>query len=182
MFNYLKFFGISLIAAFGLFFASTVFATETSAAEFDNDGVEEVVAEFDLNKNEAQETTFINENGEQVTVGIIPVESDEISALSTSTHPIKLGNSSFKAYWYTAAINMSYYIDINRTSTSTRITNARDLYVLGVGYSISRDYWGFSSSKASFEGTATMYGGLLSLNVYLTSTVSGSTLTIKAKA
>ena len=77
---------------------------------------------------------------------------------------------------------MSYYIDINRTSSSTRITKAYDLHYIGLGYTISQNYWDSNSTSAAFEGVATIYGGWLNLNIFLKSIVSEDTLNIKVRA
>lgn len=194
MVNFLKVFGSSLAVAFGVFLISGLFSTQVHASEFESEEAEEILAEFDLTKNAVQEKTFINENGEEATIGIVPISSSDdlvgdsnsggygIMAINNNTYTLKYGTTTFKAYYYTAAINMSYRININRTTTSTKITSAYDLSILGVGYSISQNYWGRTSTRAAYEGTATLYGGYASLNVYLISTVSGSKLTIKAKA
>lgn len=51
-------------------------------------------------------------------------EVDNISALfiNNCTTPISTGNSTFKIYTYTGAVNISYHIKVNRTSSGSRIT------------------------------------------------------------
>lgn len=136
---------------------------------------------FDLNKNQKQEFTFIDENGEKVTYGAEPVITEE-QITPFANHTIGMGKSTWKIYWYNGAVNMSYYIDINRTSSSTRITNAYDLSVNLIGYTESNRSFGFTSSKAEYSGTAVLFNFLGSLSIRLTATVSGNTLTTKAKA
>ena len=85
-----------------------------------------VEATFDLDKNEKQEVTYMNDSGEEVTFGIEPVieEGDNISVLciNNCTTPISTGNSTFKIYTYTRAVNISSHIKVNRTSSGSRIT------------------------------------------------------------
>lgn len=162
-----------------LFIFALGFAPGAHAFEEEDDNVTEAFANFDLSKNEIQEHTFIDESGKEVTIGIEPIIEE--GAMGTFT-TLPMGRSTWNVYWYTGAVNQSYKINVNRTSTSTRITNAYDLNFSGIGYSITRDAFWFNNSQAAFEGTATIYGGFFSMNIYLKSSVSGNTLTVDVRA
>lgn len=169
---------LSVVAVFSVLLFSSIFVQKASASELTDVDVDEVVKNFDLSKFETQEETFIDENGQEVTIGIEP----EIGITPYSTETLPMGKSTWKIYWYTAVVNQFYRIDVNRTSSSTKITNAYDLDVSGIGYSITQTYFGHTSSSAAFEGVAALWTGAFSYNIYLKSSVSGDTLTIKVKA
>lgn len=84
---------------------------------------------FDLQSNEVQEEVITDENGNYVgTIGIEPVPT-----MSTLSSSVGYGNSTFKIYWYTAAVNLSYYINVYRSSVSpgySKITAAYDEWFL----------------------------------------------------
>lgn len=170
---------LSVAAAFSVLLFSSIIVQQASASELTDP--DEVVKNFDLLKFETQEQTFTDENGREVTIGIEPIKSEsEITPFGTETLP--MGTSTWNVYWYIGVVNQSYKIDVNRTSSSTKITNAYDLSVSGVGYSITQTYWGYTSSTAAFEGVASLWTGGFSYNIYLRSSVSGNTLTITAKS
>lgn len=172
------------MVALALFASLTMLGSKASAATNDPIDLLPVVPEsvdFDLSKSEKQEFTFINENGEEVVYGAEPVVvEDEVNLFGTQK--IGMGKSTWKIYWYTGAVNMAYYIDVNRTSSSTKITKAYSLSVNLVGYTESNRQFGYTSSKAEYSGTAVLFNSIGSLSIRLTATVSGSTLTTKAKA
>lgn len=145
---------------------------------------------FDLSKPEKQEVTYVNEAGEEVTFGIEPIMIDEelstlidFPCITNCSSPIDMGRSTWKIYSYSGAINMSYRIDINRTSSGASITDAYDLSVNLIGYSEDNRRFVYSSKKAEYSGTAVLAKYLpVSLSIMLIAEVNGSTLTTKAKS
>lgn len=147
-------------------------------------GIPESVG-FDLTKLEKQEFTYIDENGDIATYGAEPVVADENEGAFSifGTYPISNGISTWKIYHYSGAINMSYRIKINRSSSSTVITDAYDLSVTLIGYSESDRYFGFTSSNAEYSATATLAKILpFSFTIWLKASVDGDTLTTRAKS
>lgn len=136
--------------------------------------------------------TFIDENGEEVVYGVEPVyieetepvldDSGEIGTLENirRTSTIGFGNSTWKIYVYSGSINMEYYINVSRTSSSTSITRAYDLWVLFLGYTENNRDFVFNSRRAEYTSTAHLFNSLASLSIRLTAEVSGSTLTTSA--
>jgi len=149
--------------------------------------------EFDLTKAEKQEFVFIGENGEEVTYGAEPIiyelddsvkdSGEEMGILSnlTRTNTIKLGTSTWKIYIYSGSINMEYFINVSRTSSSTKITRAYDLWTMFIGYTENNRKFTFSSSRAEYTATANLFNSFASVSIRLTASVSGSTLTTSAK-
>ncbi|MFC4713426.1 DUF5626 family protein [Planococcus dechangensis] len=149
--------------------------------------------EFDLTKAEKQEFVFIGENGEEVTYGAEPViyelddsvinSGGDIGILSnlTRTNTIKLGTSTWKIYIYSGSINMEYFINVSRTSSSTKITRAYDLWTMFVGYTENNRKFTFTSTRAEYTSTANLFNSFASISIRLTASVSGSTLTTSAK-
>jgi hypothetical protein len=141
-------------------------------------------AEFDLTKGVAQEVSYIDANGNKVTMGAEPEEvADETGKfLPMSTKTLPKGTSSWHIYWYTGSINMSYHIKVKRTSSYTHITSAYNLSITMIGYTESNRHFGHTNTTATYTGTAVIYGGWASISCMLKSHVSGSKLTITARA
>lgn len=158
-----------------------------SAANVDVPLDEELVStEFDLTKLEKQEVTYVNENGEKVVHGIEPIIEDTdkkgvISPLS-STKPIQSGNSTWKIYWYVGTANMSFNIDVYRSGTSARITNAYNLSIILIGYSENNRSFTWGSNKAEYTGTAVLFNAYASLPLRLTAEIKGTNLVTSAQA
>lgn len=99
---------------------------------------EEIELKADLNEigtNGYAKEDFFDDKGEYI--GMLAVElvnnaEDEIGILAT---PIKTGNSTFKIYWYAAAYNLHYYVDVHRPTgliTFIYINRVRDEFALFV--------------------------------------------------
>ena len=189
MIDFKKFLKInSLVIVINVLFVSFFLSSFNVSAEMNGSILSEDVPEsvdFDLTKNEVQEFTFTDEDGNEVTFGVEPVELPEenegqISTLGTET--ISMGTSTWKIYHYSGAINMSYYIDIDRTSSNTSITDAYDLSVTLIEYTErNREFW-FDSSKAEYTASAALFNSLVSITIWLKASVSGDTLTTSAKS
>jgi len=139
--------------------------------------------DFDLSKNENQEFTFIDENGDEVTFGAEPVLEENEGGYSTlATYPISSGYSTWKIYHYSGAINMSYYIKIYRSGSTSKITDAYNLSVTLIGYTERNKSFWFTPLKAEYSGSAALFNSVLSISIRLTATVSRSTLTTSAQS
>lgn len=202
-----KYFKVTLVMVLTLF-SILSFSSVTNAKEHTKKENEKSVAistlpeeaSFDLSKPEKQEVTYVNENGEEITFGIEPIQEESTTELNeqnqlnvkplanllcvdncTSTLP--LGTSTWKIYSYSGAVNMSYRIEVYRTSSSSSIRRAYDLSVTLIGYSESNRYFGFTSKQAEYSATVTLAKYLpVSLTVWLKAEVSGSTLTTRVKS
>ncbi|MCC9023040.1 DUF5626 family protein [Bacillus nakamurai] len=111
---------------------STTFEHTSKAAEMSQQPVlpEKEVA-FDMDLNEPQEQKVFDDNGKYVgTLGIIPEETkDEFSTMGT--YPVPVGTTTFKIYWNTGVVNLSYRIKVNRPKPKkvisySKITKAWD--------------------------------------------------------
>lgn len=94
---------------------------------------------FNLNSNTPQEEDVYDDEGKYVgTMGIVPVSTSTSSNASggfhtMGTYPVKEGSSTFKIYWKTGVINLSYRINISRPKglfTKAKITKAYDKWHL----------------------------------------------------
>ncbi|WP_146551788.1 MULTISPECIES: DUF5626 family protein [Rummeliibacillus] len=182
--KFIKLFVVALSFAVGI----TLLSPDLLASAKTNDENELVTDQdseikIDLSNGNTQESTYVDENGTKVTFGAEPeLEDNEGVIMPLSTETLPSGTSKWHIYWYSGAVNMSYHIKVKRTSSSTKILDAYDLSVSSFGYSLSDTSFTHTSKKAEYSATATIYTGLFSLNVYLKASVSGKTLTIKAKA
>ncbi|MER2460384.1 DUF5626 family protein [Bacillus subtilis] len=86
---------------------------------------------FDLDSTKPQEQKVFDDNGNYVgTMGIIPEETkDEFDTMGT--YPVPVGTTTFKIYWNTAVVNLSYRIKVNRPKPKkvisySKITKAWD--------------------------------------------------------
>lgn len=183
----------SLIIIFALCVSFIIPSDEVSAAEID-DSTSTVLSDipesvdFDLTKNEKQEFTFVDDEGNEVTYGAEPVSENVLPSdnnhviLPMASYPISSGKSTWHIYHYSGAINMSYYITISRSGSTAKITNAYNLSVTLIGYSENNRQFGFTSKKAEYTGSAILFNAFLSLSIRLTATVSGTTLKTSAKS
>ncbi|HHW36540.1 MAG TPA: DUF5626 family protein [Bacillales bacterium] len=77
-----------------------------------------IEAEFDLSKNEPQEVTYVNEDGEEVTISIEPVEDGPIS-LNSHTFPYGTTRYAVRATsgYTTMGFDVNVYVpsDINQS-------------------------------------------------------------------
>jgi hypothetical protein len=164
----------------------TSFSPQSVAAEGNAYGkLKKQEMKFDLTKNEKQEFRYVDENGEEVIYGAEPVlfnEGEELTINSNLTrqNPISYGSSTWKIYVYSGSINMSYYINIYRTSYSTKITDAYDLWTAFIGYTENNVVFGHTSTKAEYTSSANLFNSWASIRIRLTATVSGGTLTTSA--
>ena len=94
---------------------------------------------FDLNSDILQEEDVYDDEGKYIgTIGIEPLETSDSSEDSggfhtMGTYPVKEGTSTFKIYWRTGVINLSYRINISRPTglfTKAKITKAYDKWHL----------------------------------------------------
>ncbi|MFO3790696.1 DUF5626 family protein [Bacillus mojavensis] len=111
---------------------STTFENTSKAAEMPQQPVlpEKEVA-FDMDSTKPQEQKIYDDNGKYVgTMGIIPEKTeDEFSTMGT--YPVPVGTTTFKIYWNTGVINLSYRIKVSRPKPKkvisySKITKAWD--------------------------------------------------------
>lgn len=124
-------------------FASPLENTDTPSVTVTSEPSSEELS-FDLTKHVKQEQTVIV-NGQECTIGIEPVGT-------TPRGIYDLSDGQWKIYWYAAAINARYYIDI----VDGEIVDAYDPYVLTMGYTLVSDELSFTSKKSSYELRADM--------------------------
>ncbi|CAM5213618.1 hypothetical protein UACE39S_04318 [Ureibacillus acetophenoni] len=101
-----------LVVIYGMFLFTTN-ETQVSAAELvDN---QEPLLKFDITKNEPQETTFIDENGNEVTLSIEPVvKKKSLGSINANDYGylFPYGTSSYKVKGSNGLLTVTYYIDV----------------------------------------------------------------------
>ncbi|MEW4025587.1 DUF5626 family protein [Bacillus siamensis] len=86
---------------------------------------------FDMDVTDPQEQKVFDDNGNYVgTMGIIP-EKTEDGLDTMGTTPVPVGTTTFKIYWNTGVVNLSYRIKVNRPKPKkvisySKITKAWD--------------------------------------------------------
>lgn len=173
-----------LIAMIGIF-VFTVNETQANAAELVDKQEPELT--FDITKNEFQETTFVDGEGNEVTLSIEPVikqntkKSSDFSTLATSSqYYFPYGTSTYKVKGTNGMLTATYYIDVNVPSTNiynSKITKAYDSNYFCVGCTISDPKLVYTSSSATFTCT-TSFLGYTSNSNRLRVILSGNVLSI----
>lgn len=135
---------------------------------------------IDLNKLEKQEVTITDENGNEGVLGAEPV-SDEGNIGTLGVKPITKGTTSWHIYWYTGAVNMSYYLKVKRTGNSAIITKMYNRSAIGIGGTIQNQKFAATSKSAKFSGNFVVVGGYASINVYLKAWIKGTKMHTSAK-
>ena len=126
-----KFMTVIVAAVLALSLSST-FGQTSKAEELPQQSVlpEQEVA-FDMDLNKPQEKKVFDDNGNYVgTMGIIPEKTEDEFDIQ-GTYPVPVGTTTFKIYWYTAAVNLSYRIKVKRPKPKkifsySKITKAWD--------------------------------------------------------
>lgn len=121
---------------------------------------------FSLEDLFKQEQTFTSPSGEQITVGIEPVNKIE----SKMVRPLD-SSSTYKIYYYTLAWNVHYYIDVK----NYRITRAYDAGYIGLAP--------VNSDKLTYDSLSAVYSidigiSFASAKVKLKATINPSQKTL----
>lgn len=178
---FISFFGI-LISI--LFFSNVAFASELDSEDelVDLPGYE---ATFDLNATEAQEQTFIDENGNVGTLGIEPIITDEESEVTPHAIQVPAGRArDYRIYWSTGLVNMEFYITVqrpNQSSNVTNILNANRLSVNVLGGTEDNRNFTWNSKLAEYTGSANVVGDFASIGLRLTAQIQGSLINTSAE-
>ncbi|MFC0477318.1 DUF5626 family protein [Robertmurraya beringensis] len=164
---------------------SKVLASEVSTTN----EIQEHVVDFDLTTNEPQESTYYNENGEEVTITIEPIQSTQqksnkegmVSALSTCYFPF--GTSSYKVKATTPYMGISYYIDVYVPSNVnySKITKVYSSDYWIIGGTLNNIKLTRTDKVSTFSADVYWLGGMGGANVYLKGTLSGNVLTTSSR-
>lgn len=109
---------------------STTFGQTSKAEEVSQQSNFPEVA-FDLDSTQEKEQKVFDDNGNYVgTMGIIPEETED-GVDTEGTYPVPVGTTTYKIYWYTATVNLSYRIKVQRPKPKrvisySKITRAWD--------------------------------------------------------
>ncbi|RHW36065.1 hypothetical protein D1B31_18480 [Neobacillus notoginsengisoli] len=167
--------------------------SEASASELPS---EEQVISFDATLNEVQEATYINEDGEEVTITIEPIfqrvdplskdDRNIISPMLTPgwSHYLPYGTTTgFKISGSTPYLGMSFNVDIYVPSVTsgskfTRIYNKNHWVILGTLYDESLDK---KDKVATYAANVSWVGGMGGSNVYLKATLSNNVISVSSR-
>jgi hypothetical protein len=169
-----------------------VFGFDTSKAQAEELTTTEVQSTFDLTKNEIQQSTIINEEGEEITITIEPIDtpitnigkSASSSITPLASHLFPYGTSTYKVSAYTPYLGISYYIKVYVPSGNidgSKITSAYDANYWIIGGYLSNTKLTRSNKEAKYSADAIWMGGLGAANVYLKATLSGNKLTTSSR-
>ncbi len=149
-----------LIVMFGLV-VFTGNETPVSAAELE----EEPALTFDITKDEFQETSYVDEEGNEVTLSIEPVIKQETGNYSTQAsdaqYSFPYGTSSYKVKGTNGMLTATYYVDVNVPRTNINNSTIKDAYdenYFCFGCEISSPDLDFGSKWAEFTCTTTFLG------------------------
>lgn len=142
------------------------------AVNTENSKLKNSTAAFDLTNVNRQEKSILLPNGETGTIVLEKVATPVIMSLGDYS----LHDGEWKIYFYGVGMNTSYYIDIN----NSKITNARDLWYLGIGWNVNSASLSYTSTKstARYEVTMNVAGVDLPVSTVfrLNAKISGSRL------
>lgn len=127
-------------------------------------------ATFDLTSNEVQSVLVPLQNGEVGTITIEPIQDAALRGKYTLN-----GNQTWKIYWSTGVINMSYYIKTSVSGSTGTIKSYYDESYLVVGYKVTSESFKKSGNTVTYR--LGLSNGLLSTSSTLKASVSGKTLT-----
>jgi hypothetical protein len=125
---------------------------------------------FSLEIPEKQEVVLTEPDGSTTIVGIEPVPTNSLM----STIALGNGTGAWKVYWYTAALNTSYQVQISNYN----IIRCFDNYSSGVGIAIDECTlsWGSKWSQQTTRHHETVSGLNVSSTRFLNGNISGHSL------
>lgn len=136
----------------------------------DIDSLDNTGATFDLTSNEVQSVLIPLENGEVGTITIEPLQDATLRGKYTLS-----GNQTWKIYWSTGVINMSYYIKTSVSGNTGTIKSYYDESYSVVGYKVTSESFKKSGNTVTYR--LGLSNPLLSTSSTLKASVSGKTLT-----
>lgn len=129
-----QFVQLAALAGLGLVTTGLIGFGATRHAFADEEQAESGEVAFDLSKREAQTFTVTNPDGSKDTFGIEPVQQTR----STDSQYLGDGSGTWKAFWYTGPVNLSFYI----TTENYQITSCYGAFAGGIGSSIAVEFTG----------------------------------------
>lgn len=138
-------------------------------------GIENEI-EFDLSKGVNQEITHTDDEGEEVTVSLEPVDNVGLDNTFTTMkgHAFPFGTSSYKVIVTRPHMGMHFYVTVNvpkSNPNNARITKAYNANYWILGGSISGTKLERSNKVAKYSGNASLMGGYAGTNVFLKGTL-----------
>ncbi len=133
---------------------------------------------FDITKNELQESTFIDDEGNEITFSIEPIVK-QISIFDAG-YLFPYGTSSYKVKGSNRLLTVTYYIDVNVPKSNinnSKILDAYDEDYFCFGCTISDPELDHTSKTATFTCTTSFLGNTSNSN-RLRVTLNGNALTI----
>jgi len=161
--------------------------SEAKASEVVNEEKNEIEISFDLFENGVQSETYIDDDGNEITIMIelIRREEDGISPRGNGwSYLFPYGKSSYKVSHIRPNLGMSYYVDVDIPKSNinnSKITNAYDANHWSILGSLSDTSLTFTSKESLFSASASWLGGWGGSNVWLKGTLSGNELKVTAR-
>lgn len=150
--------------------------TKNNYSYMDLEKLESMSLDLDLSNPDLQEQTVYLDNGEKVTIGIQPV----LTMDSRATYNLSSGNSTWRIYWATGFVNFEYYINVNLTGSTSKITKAYNPSYATVGSKVNSSKLTSNSTSATYnlKGEVNAVGVTwISYSTNLIAKVSGKKLT-----
>ncbi|MCS0824726.1 DUF5626 family protein [Cytobacillus firmus] len=191
--NFLKILGLSILMislfSIGSGPSKASAAEELSVPSTISDDTKTVELDFNLFTDDKQQTTFINDNGEEITITVERVPESQTKTSNTdiiaygSTHYLPYGTTKYKVSASSPVIGMSFYVDVNVPSTNinnSKILKAYDKshWVIG-GYLYDHNLTK-SDKSAKYDANVTWLGGLGGASCYVKASLSGNVITTTA--
>jgi hypothetical protein len=143
---------------------------------------------FDLTLNEIQETSYINENGETVTIILEPInipnnleellELEEVSTMSSSFLFPYGTTTGYKVSAFTPYMGLSFYVDVYIPSNieSSKFTKAYDPDYWVIGGLLENRTLTRTDKLVTYSGDFNVLGGLGGSNFYLKAHLNGNVI------
>lgn len=127
--------------------SNTSGTTDSTYSYADVQKLESMSLDIDLSNPESQEQSVYLDNGEKTTVGIQPV----LTIGSRGSYNLSSGNSTWRIYWTTGLFNLEYYIAVNLSGSTSKITKASNPAYTTFGSKINSSKLTNNSTSATFN-------------------------------